>query len=167
MAAMSGKPQPERLGPEPASLAGPITVNAIVLVTLNAPREKFWGALLALAPAGLTVRGVDLNSFEDFARMVKAGDAVTPNAVFFPMHRVERVEADLRNGDIPSLRERFLGKTGTDPARLLQAAAQPEIQVGCTLEEARRRLIQATLAAVHDDARRAAEILDIAEAELR
>jgi hypothetical protein len=86
----------------------------IVLVTLNTPREKFWGALLELSPAGLSLRGIDLNSLEDFARQVKSGDAVSPGAVFFPMHRVERMELDARNGDIPSLCERFFAKTNRE-----------------------------------------------------
>jgi hypothetical protein len=83
----------------------------IVLVSLNAPREKFWGALLDLTPAGVSLRGIDLNSMEDFARQVKLGDPVSPGTVFFPMHRVERIELDARNGDIPSLCERFFAKT--------------------------------------------------------
>ena len=85
---------------------------AIVLVSLNTPREKFWGAILAINPAGISVRGMDLNSFEDFTRQLNAGEEVTPNAVFFPMHRVERIELDARNGDIPSLSERFANRTG-------------------------------------------------------
>ena len=84
----------------------------IVLVSLSAPREKFWGALLDLSPAGISLRGIDLNSMEDFARQVKSGDPVSPGAVFFPMHRVERMELDARNGEIPSLCERFFSKTG-------------------------------------------------------
>ena len=84
----------------------------IVLVSLSAPREKFWGALLDLSPAGISLRGIDLNSMEDFARQVKSGEPVSPGAVFFPMHRVERMELDARNGEIPSLCERFFSKTG-------------------------------------------------------
>jgi|SRR5579859_2578093 len=94
--------------------AGPFIAGEVVLVTLNMPREKFWGVVLGISPAGIALRGMDLNSFEDFASMVKAGDAVTPHAVFFPMHRVERAELDARNGDIPSMQERFFQKTGHD-----------------------------------------------------
>ena len=86
--------------------------GTIVLVTLNTPREKFWGAVLTISPSGISIRGIDLNSFEDFARLVKAGENVTPASVFFPMHRVERIELDARNGDIPSLAERFENRTG-------------------------------------------------------
>jgi hypothetical protein len=90
----------------------PFSANAIVLVTLNNPREKYWGAVIAVNPAGISLRGIDLNSFEDFARLVKAGEDVVLNAVFFPMHRVERVEMDSRSGDIPSMQERFHSKSG-------------------------------------------------------
>ena len=90
-----------------------------MLVTLNAPREKFWGVMLELTSAGLGVRGIDLNSFDDFARLVREGEPVTAGAVFFPMHRVERIELDARNGSIPSLTERFASKSGRDFAELL------------------------------------------------
>lgn len=103
----------------------PFASNVVVLVTLNSPREKFWGAILNLAPAGVSVRGIDLNSMEDFIRQVKAGDLVTPNAVFFPMHRIERIELDLRNGEIPSLQERFQSKTGFGFAELLREFSAP------------------------------------------
>ena len=85
--------------------------GSVVLVTLNHPREKYWGAVIAITPAGISLRGVDLNSFEDFVRQIKDGEDVVPSAVFFPMHRVERMEMDSRNGEIPSMQERFFSKT--------------------------------------------------------
>jgi hypothetical protein len=92
--------------------------GAVVLVTLSSPREKFWGVLLEISGAGLSLRGLDLNSFEDFVHLVRAGEPATPAAVFFPMHRVERMEADEHCGDIPSLKERFQEKTGRPLAYL-------------------------------------------------
>jgi hypothetical protein len=93
-------------------MTDPFATGSVVIVTLNMPREKFWGALLALTPAGASLRGIDLNSLEDFARQVRDGDDVNANVVFFPMHRIERIESDARNGDIPSLQERFENKAG-------------------------------------------------------
>ena len=90
----------------------PFAENSVVLVTLNNPREKYWGAVMAITQAGVSLRGMDLNSFEDFTRQVKSGEEVQLNAVFFPMHRVERVELDARSGDIPSMQDRFLNKCG-------------------------------------------------------
>ncbi|MEO5936801.1 MAG: hypothetical protein ABIP81_06270 [Terriglobales bacterium] len=88
------------------------SAGSVVLVSLNTPREKFWGAILAISAAGVSLRGIDLQSFEDFMRQVKAGDEVSPSAVFFPMHRIERIELDQRNGEIPSMQDRFESKTG-------------------------------------------------------
>ena len=90
----------------------PFSSGSVVIVTLNMPREKFWGTLLALTPAGASLRGIDLNSLDDLARQVREGDQVNANIVFFPMHRIERIEADTRNGEIPSVQERFETKAG-------------------------------------------------------
>jgi hypothetical protein len=98
------------------------TCGALVLVSLNSPREKFWGVVLELTPAGLGVRGLDLNSLDDFARLVREGEPVAASAVFFPMHRIERLELDLRNGGIPSLAERFESKSGRTCADVLGLA---------------------------------------------
>lgn len=99
----------------------PFLPGAVVIVTLCNPREKFWGMILALAPAGLSLSGAELASFEDLAVMVRDGEPFTPAVVFFPMHRIERVELDLPDGSLPSLSQRFLSKTGLEPAEVLGA----------------------------------------------
>jgi len=90
----------------------PFTRGAIVLVTLNSPREKFWGAILDISPAGVSVRGLDLNSFEEVTSMLRAHESVLPATVFFPLNRVERIELEVSNGPIPSLSDRFISKSG-------------------------------------------------------
>jgi hypothetical protein len=97
-----------------------MNAGQLVLVTLQNPREKFWGLLLALTPAGASLRGVDLQSFDDFIQMVKAGEASAANTVFFPMHRVQRMEVDARNGGLPSLADQFAAKTGHDVNKFFQ-----------------------------------------------
>jgi hypothetical protein len=99
--------------------AGPFHLGAFVIVTLSGPREKFWGVILDLSGQGLSLRGVDLAAFEDLIAMIRAGDPFTSGVVFFPMHRVERVELDLPEGDIHSLAERFREKTGQDARKVL------------------------------------------------
>jgi hypothetical protein len=94
----------------------------MVVVTLGNPRDKFWGMILALAPEGLSMTGIELASFEDFVVMVKDGEAFSPSIVFFPMHRIERIELDIPDGSLPSLSQRFSAKTGLDPATLLGSA---------------------------------------------
>ncbi len=100
-------------------LTGPFHPGAVVIITLGNPREKFWGAILHLSPEGVSLRGVDLVAFEDLVSQIRAGDPFTSGVVFFPMHRVERMELDLPEGNILSLAQRFAEKTGQDPAPLL------------------------------------------------
>src|ERR1041384_2689210 len=92
----------------------------LVLVTLQNPREKFWGMLLALTPAGASLRGGELQSFDDFTQMVKAGEATAANTAFFPMHRVQRMGGDVRNSGLPSLAEQFAAKTRFDVTKFFQ-----------------------------------------------
>ncbi len=107
----------------------PFAPGALVIATLCNPREKFWGMILALAPEGLSLSGAELASFEDLTLMVRDGEPFTPAVVFFPMHRIERVELDLPDGSLPSLSQRFLAKTGLEPTAALsprdQASSQP------------------------------------------
>jgi hypothetical protein len=97
----------------------PFRPGALVIATLTNPREKFWGAILHLAGEGLSLRGVDVASFEDLASQIKSGEPFTSGVVFFPMHRVERMELDLPEGNLLSLAQRFAEKTGQDPAPIL------------------------------------------------
>jgi methylmalonyl-CoA/ethylmalonyl-CoA epimerase len=85
-----------------------------VLLYLRDPHEKIWGVLRALEPTGVTLEGIDLASFEDWTAQVERGEtaAVGPSVLFFPMHRVERLLLDRPSGDLPSLADRFLARTG-------------------------------------------------------
>ncbi len=88
--------------------------NSIVIVSLVTPKEKIWGQLLALDAAGVTLRGMDLGSFDDFIRQILNQEESTVGlaVVFYPMHRVERIAVDEPSGSIPSLADRFRGKVG-------------------------------------------------------
>jgi hypothetical protein len=97
----------------------PFRSGIMVVVTLGNPREKVWGAILALSAEGLSLCGVELASFDDLISLVKDGEPFSPGVVFFPMHRVERMELDLPDGSIPSLSQRFTNKTSLDPVTVL------------------------------------------------
>ena len=89
-------------------------LHSIVIVSLHSPKEKLWGELLDINSAGITVRGIDLNSFDDFITQVlhPEGERVGLPTLFFPMSRVERIALDEPSGAIPSLSEVFLRKVG-------------------------------------------------------
>ena len=97
----------------------PFRPGTLVVVTLGNPREKLWGAILSLSAEGLSLCGIELASFEDLISMIKEGEPFSSSVVFFPMHRMERMELDLPDGNIPSLSQRFTSKTGLDPAAVL------------------------------------------------
>jgi hypothetical protein len=115
---LSGRPT------APPQTREPFLPGALVIATLCNPREKFWGMILALASEGLSLSGAELASFEDLAVMVRDGEPFTPAVVFFPMHRIERVDLDLPDGSLPSLSQRFLAKTGLQPSAALAPGAQ-------------------------------------------
>jgi hypothetical protein len=86
--------------------------GSAVLLTLHSPRQKFFGVLLRLSTAGMALRGVALESLDDLARQVRAGEPAGVSTVFFPMHRVERMELDEAAGELASLAESFAANAG-------------------------------------------------------
>jgi hypothetical protein len=95
--------------------------HSIVVVSLHSPKEKVWGELLNINQAGITMRGVDLNSFDHFVRQINEpdGERIGLPTVFFPMTRVERVALDEPSGSIPSMNELFARKIGRSLAEYL------------------------------------------------
>ncbi len=89
-------------------------INSIVIVSLISPKEKVWGQLLGLNSAGVTLRGIDLSSFDDFLRQLLDREEATVGmaTIFYPMHRVERIAQDEPSGSIPSLADCFRVKIG-------------------------------------------------------
>jgi hypothetical protein len=91
-----------------------VDINSIVIVSLHSPKERIWGELLSMNPSGVTIRGMNLESFDDFVRQVLDPESagIGLPTLFFPMHRVERVALDEPRGDIPSLAQTFERKVG-------------------------------------------------------
>ena len=84
-------------------------VSSLVIVNLVNPKEKFFGVLINLSPAGITLRAINLDSFDDWLRQIAKGDE--PNldliTMFVPLFRVERVFLDEPSGAIKSFAQRF------------------------------------------------------------
>jgi hypothetical protein len=95
---------------------------AFVLMTLANPREKFWGRLLAIDLRGAVLRGIHLDSFDDFIRQLRAGETAAPVLTFLPMHRIQSIELDASGGALPSLLDRLRQQTGADPELLFATA---------------------------------------------
>jgi hypothetical protein len=85
-----------------------------VIATFINPRERIWGQLLSVRPEGVTLRGIGLESFDDFLRHVthESEEPVTMMTAFYPMHRVERIAYDEAAGGVASLSDRFMEKSG-------------------------------------------------------
>jgi hypothetical protein len=88
--------------------------NSIIIISLHTPKEKVWGILLEINPSGVTLRGIDLNSFDHFVSQINQLEAerVGLPTIFFPMTRVERIALDEPSGSIPSMQEVFQRKIG-------------------------------------------------------
>lgn len=83
--------------------------SSLVIVNLVTPKEKFFGVLKALSPAGVTIRAINLDAFDDWVRQIAREDEPNLDLVtmFVPLFRVERIFLDEAAGDIKSYSERF------------------------------------------------------------
>lgn len=95
--------------------------NSIVIVNLVNPKEKFWGVLLSVTAAGLTVRGINLDSFEDWVRQIVSGDEASIDLVtmFFPLFRLEKLFLDEPVGAIRSYSDHFRDVVGISPEKYM------------------------------------------------
>lgn len=99
-----------------------IEAGAAVILVLHSPREKCWGILDEINAAGVFLRGLDLNAFDDWVQAIAHDEPfIGVTDLFFPMWRLERLTRDERAGDIPSLAEQFEGRTGRSIRELLDA----------------------------------------------
>ena len=88
--------------------------GSIVTVNLQNPKEKVFGKLDSISSSGITVRGMDVNSFNDWMNQYTQADpkiVITPTTMFFPMHRVVSCYLDEDMGEVPSLSSQFMERT--------------------------------------------------------
>ena len=83
--------------------------GALVIINLVNPKEKFFGILSALSPAGVTVRAINLDSFDDWIHQLARDDEPDLDlmTMFVPLFRVERIFLDEPSGAIKSYAQRF------------------------------------------------------------
>ena len=90
-----------------------IQAGSPVIVSLHSPREKLWGLLQEINVAGVFLRGIDLNTFDDWTTMLARGESnIGLSYVFYPMWRIERISLDETIDEIPSLADQFHQRLG-------------------------------------------------------
>ena len=101
--------------------------GTLVLLHLVEPKEKYWGLLVAMSPAGVTLRGIDVALFDDWARQHRAAgeQELGVTTLFVPMHRVEKIFEDARVGSVASYAERFFEIVGRDVREFIRRDPLP------------------------------------------
>jgi len=101
--------------------------SAMVLVNLVNPKEKFFGVLRALSAAGVTMRAVNLDSFDDWIHQIARADekSIEMITMFVPLFRVERIFLDEPAGAIKSYSQRFQDVVGMSVLEYLGLADEP------------------------------------------
>jgi len=86
----------------------------LVILHLINPTEKFWGVLDELMGAGVILRGINVNSFDDWMNQAARREALDLGLVtmFVPLFRVERMFLDEQVGEVESYRQRFQRQVG-------------------------------------------------------
>lgn len=102
-------PHARRKPSAPAATIEGFDPSALVIVNLVNPKEKFFGTLRSLSAAGVTVRAINLDSFEDWIRQIARGEGseIEMITMFVPLFRVERIFLDEPAGAIASYAQRF------------------------------------------------------------
>lgn len=88
--------------------------NALVILNVISPKEKFFGMLRSLSAAGVTMRAMNLDSFDDWIHQIARGEEseIEMVTMFVPLFRVERIFLDEPAGAIRSYSQRFQEVTG-------------------------------------------------------
>lgn len=88
--------------------------QSLVIVNLVNPKEKFFGVLRSLSAAGVTIRAINLDSFDDWVRQIARDEELDIDmfTMFVPLFRVERIFLDEPAGTIRSYSQRFEDVTG-------------------------------------------------------
>ncbi len=84
-----------------------------IIIVMQNPREKIFGVLHEINAAGVFVRGIDLEYFDEWTTAIKNGEQFLPmQDAFYPMWRVERLTRDESSDALDSMAEQFEQKTG-------------------------------------------------------
>ncbi len=101
--------------------------GSIVILYLVNPTEKYWGVLQSLTQPGITLRAINLSSFEDWLSSIASDlqPSLGLATVFFPLSRVERMFLDEQVGEVESLSQSFERRVGKSVEEFLRLAFEP------------------------------------------
>lgn len=113
---------------------GHIEDGELVIVHCLNPKEKLWGELERLDQIGVILRGLDLNSIEDWMRQLKNENDgyISPSTVFIPMHRIERVYLDESSLSAECFADRFAASVGEDIRDALRLSPGEKLRLDST-----------------------------------
>jgi hypothetical protein len=99
-----------------------LTIGAPVVIHLVEPKEQVWGVLLSLDPTGVSARGIDMRAFDEWVHQ----EAHPPeermvglSTLFYPLHRVERIERDESRGPVEGYAARLERETRSSLAEVV------------------------------------------------
>ena len=106
-----------------------LTSRSVVVLSLQNPREKIWGVLLSINSFGVIIRGIDINSFQDWSRAVaNQTESMGLSTMFVPMMRVEKVILDESIGSCKSLGDQFYDRVGRNVLEFLDLPEEDNLR---------------------------------------
>jgi hypothetical protein len=85
----------------------------VVVAVLRDPREKVLGIVEEISDAGIYLRGIDLNYFDEWTMAIRNDEPYLPmQDLFYPLWRLERVSRDEEAAGVPSMADQFEQRTG-------------------------------------------------------
>ena len=93
-----------------------IDSGSLVIIHCTNPKDKMWGVLLRLDATGAVMRGMDLNTVEDWLQQEKAGGTalIGPSTFFLPVHRIVRIDLDESGEVVESYGDRYRASCDRD-----------------------------------------------------
>jgi len=93
-----------------------IGVGSLVVLHCANPREKHWGLVVEMDALGVVLRGLDLDSVEDWlSQELHGGESMlAPSTFFVPTHRLVRIDLDESGPVVAGYGDRFFREAGRD-----------------------------------------------------
>ena len=94
--------------------AHPFAAGTLAVLYAKEPRARMIGVVRSLDAVGVALLGLDLDAWDDWVAQWARRERgpLTPSLQFFPLARVEKLQADEDAPDLPSFGRRFAERTG-------------------------------------------------------